>query len=125
MAVTSQAALSYPGGKCEVKTLTWRSTKRTATRRRRAIQRSMATRSDTSLRHPREGPAGVLAQVVVLMLEIRLDCRPLRRAADVAGGHEGVALQPASVVPRHVEPVVAAAQVVGLGAEPLDERDVR
>src|SRR5271169_1213426 len=82
-------------------------------------------RSGTAGLHPRERPGGVLAQHPVAVLEVRLDGAALGLSADVSGGDERVAAQPAAVVARHVEPAVAAAKLAGVRAQPVDERHVR
>src|SRR6184192_2019036 len=97
----------------------------TPTSRIHASQRSVATRSDTPRLHTCDRPARVLAQVGVLVLEVRPGRGPLVGAADVARGDERVSLQPAAVVARHVQSLVAAAQIVRFGPEPVDQRDVR
>src|SRR6266516_6770120 len=45
--------------------------------------------------------------------------------ADVPGRDERIPLQPACVVSRHVEAVVATDELLPVGGQPLDERDVR
>jgi NADPH:quinone reductase-like Zn-dependent oxidoreductase len=67
----------------------------------------------------------MLAQKVVPVVEIRLDGGALRLAAHIARRNECVPAQPAAVVPRHVEPGVAAAKLDRVGTQPVDERDVR
>src|SRR5207253_8282372 len=73
-----------------------------------------------------ERPRRVPAQQRIVARGVRGDRVPqLRPAADVAGRDERVPLQPATVVSRDVEAVVACGERVLLCLEPLDERDVR
>ena len=85
--------------------------------RARSDEPALAARSGTApLRACRSSAQrGVLAQRVVAVLEARLDGAPLR-AADVAERDERVPPQAAAVVARHVEALVAAAQLVRVGA---------
>ena len=67
----------------------------------------------------------MLAQQVIITVQVWLDSRALGRAADVAGRDERVALQPAGVVARHEQAVVPRRKLTRVGTEPVDERNVR
>jgi zinc-binding alcohol dehydrogenase/oxidoreductase len=67
----------------------------------------------------------MLAQHVVLTVEVRQESGALRLAADVTGGNESISLQPSRVVARHEQAVVALAELPGVGLEPVEEGNVR
>src|SRR5204863_76983 len=71
-----------------------------------------------------ERPGGVLPEELVLVVEVALDGRPLRLAADVAGGDECIPTQPAAVVARDVQAGVTGAQLRRVVGEPVDEHAV-
>src|SRR5206468_322892 len=120
--VSAQAESRYPDGKRWVNTPTSRTAKTTPPRRTRATHVSISRRRTTSGIagiHPSDRPLGVFTQHVVVVLEVGLDGRALLGAADVAGRDERVALEPASVVARHVQTVVTLSQLGGIGPQPL------
>ena len=77
-------------------------------------------------RRSRERPGRVLAEQLVVAVGVALDerraARPRRRCSR---RDERVPAQPARVVARHVEAVVALDELGAVRLEPLDERDVR
>jgi len=70
--------------------------------------------SDTAFLEPREGPHGVLAQQLVLVVDVAQHRVALLLPADVAGGDERVAPQPPSVVARNEQPVVLETKLGGV-----------
>src|SRR5438105_7444262 len=78
-----------------------------------------------SLRHPGERPAGVLGEQLVVPGRMALDRGSFGRTASVSYSDERVALEPASVVLRHVEAFVARAQVPAVLLEPVHQRHRR
>src|SRR5579884_2158099 len=95
----------------------------TSTARNRTSQRP--GRSSTASLQPRERPRGDLSGRLVRIVEALLHGVPFGVAAHVACRDERVEPQAATVVPRHVEPLEAPPQVVGVAPQPLDEGDVR
>src|SRR5947208_565909 len=95
----------------------------TSARRTTAIQ--CPARLGTALLQALERPARVLGEQLVVPGGLALDRRALGVAADVARCDQGVPLQPAPVVPRHVEAGVAQPQLVLFRLEPVHKRDRR
>src|SRR5439155_25941830 len=73
---------------------------------------------------PPERPRGMLALDVVALACDAVEQRSMLRAADVAERDEGVAPQPAWLVARHEQPVVALDELAAVLLEPPDEIDV-
>src|SRR5262249_20168283 len=72
-----------------------------------------------------ESPLRVLAQERVGVLGIRVDRRAQLIVADVPRSDERVPPQVARILAWEVEALVALAELLVAGLEPLDERDVR